>query len=60
VFRDLRHGDNDLGTMIPAAAGGGKPLGCCSAKPGYDRINGWGSPSLVGLNDAALTAGRRR
>lgn len=59
VFRDLRRGDNDLGTMIPAAAGGGKPLGCCSAKPGYDVASGWGSPNLVGLNDVALKAGRR-
>jgi hypothetical protein len=45
--------------MIPAAAGGGKPLGCCSAKPGYDVASGWGSPNLVGLNDVALKAGRR-
>jgi subtilase family serine protease len=60
VFRDLRHGDNDLGTLIPAAAGGGEPLGCCSAKRGYDLVSGWGSPNLAGLNDAALKAGRRR
>jgi kumamolisin len=60
VFRDLRRGNNDLGTLIPASAGGGEPLGCCSAGPGYDLASGWGSPSVVGLNDAALRAGRRR
>jgi kumamolisin len=60
AFRDLRRGDNDLGKMIPAAAGGGEPLGCCSAKPGYDLASGWGSPSLTGLNSVALRAGRPR
>jgi kumamolisin len=56
VFRDLRHGDNDLGTLIPAAAGGRHPLGCCSARRGYDLVSGWGSPSLAALNAAALRA----
>ncbi len=59
VFGDLSKGDNDLGEMIPPAAGGGKPLGCCSAKRGYDLVSGWGSPRLVALDRAARRAGRR-
>ena len=60
VFGDLRAGDNDLGEMIPAAAGGGMPLGCCSAKAGYDLVSGWGSPKLVGLDRMARRAARAR
>ena len=59
VFGDLRTGDNDLGELIPAAAGGGKPLGCCSAKGGYDLVSGWGSPRLVALDRMARRAARR-
>jgi subtilase family serine protease len=60
AFRDLRRGDNDLGAMIPPAAGGGAPLGCCSARPGFDLASGWGSPKLATLERIARRAGRRR
>jgi subtilase family serine protease len=60
VFYDLRHGDNDLGEMIPPSAGGGQPLGCCSAKRKYDLVSGWGSPNLVALDRAARRAAGRR
>jgi hypothetical protein len=60
VFYDLRHGDNDLGELIPPSAGGGQPLGCCSAKFKYDLVSGWGSPNLVALDRAARRAARRR
>ncbi len=57
IFWDVRHGNNDLGRMIPKAAGGGAPLGCCSARRGYDRANGLGSPRLQALRRAAIRAG---
>lgn len=60
VFHDLRRGDNDLGAMIPPEAGGGEPLGCCSARPGFDLVSGWGSPKLAALDRVARRAGRRR
>ncbi len=60
VFHDLGHGDNDLGTMIPPEAGGGAPLGCCSARPGFDLVSGWRSPKLAALDRVARRAARRR
>jgi kumamolisin len=60
VYGDLTKGDNDLGEMIPPAAGGGQPLGCCSAKRGYDLVSGWGSPRLLTLDRAARRAARSR
>ena len=51
TFRDVRKIGNDLGSMIgPKDGGNNKPLGCCRAKPNYDRASGWGSikgPSFV-------------
>jgi subtilase family serine protease len=56
VFWGAQHGNNDLGRMIPPEAGGGHALGCCSARPGYDRVNGWGSPGIPALDRAARRA----
>jgi kumamolisin len=53
IFYDVTSGDNDLGTLIPAEAGGGEPLGCCAAGPGYDPVTGWGSPDVARLSRAA-------
>ena len=49
VLLDVTRGNNDLGSMTAADAGGGKPLGCCSAAVGYDSASGWGSLQMVGL-----------
>lgn len=44
VFRDVRRIGNDLGRLIgPKEGGQNRPLGCCRAKPDYDRASGWGS-----------------
>jgi subtilase family serine protease len=51
VFNDIQTGNNDLGAYIPG--GNRRPLGCCSAAPGYDRASGLGSPNL---NKLALVA----
>jgi len=47
VFRDITSIGNDLGPLIAPEAGGGGPLGCCKAGPGYDRASGWGSISAI-------------
>ncbi len=52
VFSDVRIGNNDLGAYIPG--GRRRPLGCCSAAPGYDRASGLGSPNLARLSVLAL------
>jgi kumamolisin len=49
VLYDVIHGNNDLGLLTAADAGGGAPLGCCSAGIGYDMASGWGSLKMVGL-----------
>jgi subtilase family serine protease len=49
VLYDVTRGNNDLGIMTAADAGGGKPLGCCSAHVGYDAASGWGSLQMPGL-----------
>ncbi len=49
VFNDVTSGTNDL-----FARGGGTPLSCCTAAPGYDEATGWGSVNLDGLAKAAL------
>jgi kumamolisin len=54
VFRDVTRGNNDLGSLLPADAGGGHPLGCCGARPGYDWASGWGSVKVLGFARAAL------
>ena len=58
VFWGVRHGNNDLGKIIPTGAGGGEPLGCCHAHRGFDLANGWGSPDLPALDRAARRAAR--
>ena len=58
VFRDVTKGNNDLGRLTPTEAGGGHPLGCCSATPGYDLATGWGSLQVEGFAKAAVKAAR--
>lgn len=58
VFYDVTEGTNDIGAILPEAAGGGSPLGCCSAKQGYDWASGWGSLKIPGLAAAAVAAAR--
>ena len=57
VFRDVTKGNNDLGVLTPADAGGARPLGCCPATPGYDLATGWGSLKIDGFAKAAQRAG---
>jgi kumamolisin len=57
VFFDVRKGNNDLGRMLLPEVGGGRPLGCCSARSGYDWATGWGSLKMVGFARAAARAG---
>ncbi|MGB9185695.1 MAG: S53 family peptidase, partial [Solirubrobacteraceae bacterium] len=47
VFSDVTGSDNDLGPYLPA--GNHRPLGCCSATPGYDLATGLGSLDLAKL-----------
>lgn len=58
LFFDIVTGNNDLGTMIPVAQGGGAPLGCCSAAPGYDLATGWGSMDVARLSALAVKAAK--
>jgi len=53
VLRDITAGNNDVGTLLA----GGKPLGCCFAREGFDRATGLGSPNIPALADRALRAG---
>jgi subtilase family serine protease len=46
---DVTRGNNDLGVLEPEDAGGGHPLGCCSAGKGYDVASGFGSLDLATL-----------
>jgi subtilase family serine protease len=57
VFRDVTKGNDDLGALLPKEVGGGHPLGCCGARPGYDWASGWGSLKMLGLARAAVRAG---
>jgi hypothetical protein len=57
AFTDVVKGNNDLGRALPPEAGGGKPLGCCQAKTGYDWASGWGSLKLPGFARLAAAAG---
>jgi kumamolisin len=50
VFSDVVAWGNDVGPYI---GGSGKPLGCCTAKPGYDDASGLGSVNLANLTGAA-------
>lgn len=58
VFNDVLRGNNDIGRALPPQAGGGGPIGCCSAKPGYDWASGWGSLRVAPLAQAAAHAAR--
>jgi hypothetical protein len=58
VFWGVRHGNNDIGKIIPTEAGGGNPLGCCHAHRGFDLANGWGSPDFPALDREASRAAR--
>jgi subtilase family serine protease len=55
VLSDVVHGNSDLGTVLPADAGGGKPLGGWSARAGYDMASGWGSLDVPNLAKRALS-----
>jgi subtilase family serine protease len=59
VLSDVTKGNNDLGVLTPVEAGGGQPLGCCPATPGYDIATGWGSLKVEGLAKAARRAAAR-
>jgi kumamolisin len=59
VFSDVTKGNNDLGVLTPADAGGGRPLGCCPATPGYDIATGWGSLKVLALAKAARRVAAR-
>jgi subtilase family serine protease len=58
TFTDVTEGNDDLGAMLPADVGGGRPLGCCSARRGYDWASGWGSPNVLALARAASRLAR--
>jgi kumamolisin len=49
VFDDVTAGTNDVGTTF----GSRQPLGCCTAKTGFDEATGWGSVNLSNLDDIA-------
>jgi kumamolisin len=59
VFNDVTVGNNDLGRMLLPEIGGGRPLGCCSARSGYDWATGWGSLKLVPFAQAAAALAAR-
>jgi hypothetical protein len=56
---DVTRGNDDLGVLTPADAGGGAPLGCCSASVGFDPASGWGSLDMPNLARAATARFRR-
>ena len=49
VFSDVTQYSNDVGTTF----GDGQPLGCCTARVGFDEASGWGSVNLAGFDAAA-------
>jgi subtilase family serine protease len=51
VFSDVTSIGNDIGQDIV-----GQPLGCCTARVGYDDASGLGSVNLAGLAQQALAA----
>lgn len=51
VLSDVTQGDIDLGPFLPS--GQMRPLGCCTAGPGYDLATGLGSVNIAGLAAAA-------
>jgi kumamolisin len=52
VYYDVTSGSNDIGPFIRASQ---QPLGCCSARPGYDEASGWGGVNLDALAQHALS-----
>jgi hypothetical protein len=52
VFSDVTAGSNDVFPFV-----GGKPLGCCSAGPGFDFASGWGSVNVA--NFATVASARQ-
>jgi subtilase family serine protease len=50
AFSDVIAGGNDVGPFI----GGGQPLGCCQAGPGFDLASGWGSIDIANFTAPAL------
>ncbi len=58
AFYDVTEGNNDIGRALPKEAGGGAPIGCCSARKGYDNASGWGSVAIPGLAELAARAAR--
>ncbi len=57
AFNDVVTGNNDIGRRLAPGAGGGRPLGCCKAKSGYDWASGWGSLKVSGFAKLAAAAG---
>src|SRR5262249_27999484 len=55
VLLHVTRGNNALGAMLPAEAGGGHPLGGYSAGVGYDAASGWGSLHVQGLAQVGLS-----
>ena len=53
VFYDVTSGTNDVGPFIQQSQ---QPLGCCTARSGYDEASGWGGVNLEALSQAALVA----
>jgi kumamolisin len=45
VFYDVTAIGNDVGPYLPTS--GGRALGCCTARSGYDEASGWGSVDLT-------------
>ena len=58
-LRDVVSGSNDIGPYLRPEAGGGQPLGCCTAMRGYDLASGWGSIDFPAFSNAAIAAFRR-
>ena len=50
VFFDVTSLDNDIGPDLS----GGRPLGCCSARVGFDAASGIGSVNIAGLAARAV------
>jgi kumamolisin len=55
VLSDVTRGNDDLGILTAADAGGGAPLGCCSAAVGFDPASGWGSLDMPNLAKTATS-----
>ena len=56
VLSDVTIGSNDVGSVLPKDAGGGKPLGVYPARRGFDAATGWGSLKVAAFSQAAIRA----